>query len=231
MFVYSPSSIQTFLNCARKFQAQSLTKEIKWQATSQKSRGSLVHTAIQKAMREGIQAVPMFPDGLDVAYTQTKIQNVRGLVAEGWTVHTEHELTITKDLQEAPGGWWDDNAWLRARADAIVLPPDPTVSPVMLIDIKTGRIYDRDGFQLRVECLLAHIIYKAPVVCYSYWYVDQSQSVSDTLDFNANGMGKCRDILEAIQKMQFAMDNNYFPATKNKFCKWCGLYKTPGCGL
>ena len=231
MFVFSPSNISSWQLCPRRFQAQSITKELPWKATGAKSRGTLVHTAIQKAMREGLQAVSLWPDGLDVAYTQTKVQNVRGLVSQGWSVSTEHELTITKDMREAKDGWWDDNAWLRARADAIILPPDPTVDPVMLVDIKTGRIYDRDGFQLRVECLLAHIIYKAPTVMYSYFYVDQGQSVSDTLDFTTDGMDKCRDILESIQKMQFAIDNNYYPATKNKFCKWCGLVNTPGCGL
>lgn len=230
MFVFSPSNISSWTQCPRRFQAQSITKELPWKATAAKSRGSLVHTAIQKAMREGIQAVPSWPDGLSVAYTQTKIQASRGLVAAGWTVDTEHELTITKDMQKAPDGWWDNNAWLRARADAILLPPDPTVAPVMLVDIKTGKIYDRDGFQLRVECLLAHIIFKAPVVQYSYWYVDEGQSVSDTLDFNADGMNKCKDIFESIQKMQFAMDNNYYPATKNRFCRWCGLNNTQSCG-
>lgn len=231
MFVFSPSNISSWQLCPRRFQAQSITKELPWKATTAKSRGSMVHTTIQKAMREGVQAVPLWPDGLDITYTQAKIHNIRSLVAEGWTVSTEHELTITQDLKEAPGGWWDDNAWLRARADAIILPPAPTVDPIMIIDIKTGKIYDRDGFQLRVECLLAHIIYKAPVVMYSYFYVDQGQSVSDRLNFNTDGMDKCRDILESIQKMQFAMDNNYYPATKNKFCKWCGLVNTPGCGL
>ena len=167
---------------------------------------------------------------MQTAFTQAKIQAARGLVAQGWQLEIEHEMTITRNFEAAPTGWWDDNAWLRARADAIIIPPNPTVEPVMLVDIKTGRVYDRSGFQLRTEALLAHCIYKTPIVMWSYWYVDQGECVSDTIDFR-QGIEKCRDILESIKNMQFAIDNNYFPATRNKFCKWCGLYNTPSCGV
>ena len=231
MFVFSPSNISSWKDCARRFEAQSITKELPWKASAQKSRGQLVHSTVQKALREGVQAVHSWPTSMQIMFTQAKIQAARGLVANyGWQLDIEHEMTITRNFEPTPSGWWDDNAWLRARADAIIIPPDPTVEPVMLVDIKTGRVYDRSGFQLRTEALLAHCIYSAPVVMWSYWYVDQGECVSDTIDFR-QGMDKCKDILESIRDMQFAIDNNYFPATRNKFCKWCGLYNTPACGL
>ena len=56
-FVFSPSNLMSFAACPRRFQGQSITKEIKWKASSQKSRGTLVHGCLQKAVDEGMAAV------------------------------------------------------------------------------------------------------------------------------------------------------------------------------
>ena len=56
-FVFSPSNLLSFRACPRRFQAQSITKEIKWKASTQKSRGTMVHGDIEKAFRKGPQAL------------------------------------------------------------------------------------------------------------------------------------------------------------------------------
>ena len=55
-FVFSPSNIMTYRTCPRRFMGQSISKEIKWKFSTQKSRGTLVHSSIEKAMQDGWDA-------------------------------------------------------------------------------------------------------------------------------------------------------------------------------
>lgn len=226
-FVFSPSNMSTFVQCPRKFEAQTLTKEIKWQATKQKSRGTLVHNAMEKAMKDGFDAVRQWPDGMDMDFVQSKIQVVRQLVTAGVPLYIEHELVINRQFQ--PVDWWDENALLRAKADTILVPPTHE-HPILILDYKTGKKWDEEDFQLRVECLLAHVIYKHPVVQYAYWYVDSGETATGLIDFR-NGIEPVRDVMDLMNEMNQAIAANSFEPKKNRFCKWCGLYNTPGCGL
>lgn len=226
-FAFSPSNLSTFKQCPRKFQAQSLTKEIKWQASQQKSRGSMVHTALEKAIKQGFDAVRSWPEGLDMDFVRSRVQGVRQCVAAGAQVFNEHELAITRTLRTSD--WWDDNTWLRARADLVIVPEQPEL-PVMAIDYKTGKKWDEDDFQLRVEALLLHCIYGRPRISYSYWYVDPGETVSGLIDFS-QGLYSVEDIVGLLRAAETAIAGNSFFPRKNRFCKWCGLYKTPGCGL
>lgn len=229
-FVFSPSNLTSWKSCPRRFQAQSLTKELPWKASEQKSRGMLIHSVVQKALREGVPAVAGWPEGLNMSYTQSKIQFARELMSQGWELQIEYEMAIEKDFRPTQTGWWDDRAWLRARADAILIPPPGMAAPVFIADIKTGRIYDRDAYQLRIEAFLARHMFDSRQVAYAYWYVDQGESVSGTIDFTGTGTDQLPDIFADLHQMQRAIDNNFFPATRNKFCRWCGLYQTPRCG-
>lgn len=226
MVVMSPSNMKTFMDCPRKFQAQSITKELKWQASKQKSRGTLVHNALERALKSGWDSVLTWPDGMDMDFTRQKVQMARQLIALGSELCIEQELTVNQHLK--PTDWWGEDAMLRAKADALILPPGD--APAMLIDFKTGKKWDDEDFQLRVECLLVHLIYNKPVVQYSYWYVDSADTASGIIDFD-NGISPVMDILEVMKDMKQTIASNAYMPKKNRFCKWCGLYQTPACGL
>ena len=106
-FVFSPSNLMSFAACPRRFQGQSITKEIKWKASSQKSRGTLVHGCLQKAVDEGMNAVKSWPDGLDGMRVQQVVDSLRALGEKGAKVWTEHEMVVGKDMKPARRGWWD----------------------------------------------------------------------------------------------------------------------------
>ncbi len=245
-FVFSPSNMDAYDKCPRKFQAQSITKEIQWKASAQKSRGSLVHNSLDKAVAHGIQAVSTWPEGVDAGYVTQQVMDTRQQVASGAQMFIEHELTVNDKFQ--PVGWWDEDAMLRAKADLLILPPlidqplpdvgipflptIPLLAPADVIDFKTGKVWDTNDFQLRVECLLVHFIYKRPIVNYAYWYVDQGQTIDGSIDFR-NGLSPVQDIIDLMKEMRMAIRDTYFPPKKNSFCKWktgqCQLYGK--CGL
>lgn len=224
-FVFSPSSLMTYGDCPRKFQAQSITKELKWKPRKEKSRGSTVHECLRKALRFGLQAVSAWPSGMDPYYTHDKITAIRSGMTQGYHIETEKELVVNHDLK--PTGWWDDDAMLRAKADLVVFPPSGLVP--LVVDYKTGKKWDDEDFQLRVEALLVHLVYGYPVVTYEYWYVDAGDTVDATIDFR-NGYAPVEDIMKRMKDMNQAMKDNNFPPKRNKFCKWCDLYETPRCG-
>ena len=226
MFVFSPSNMSTFMQCPRKFQAQSITKEIKWQATQQKSRGTLIHNCMERALQKGYDDVSSWPEGMDMDFVKRSVDAARTVITQsGVELYIEHELTVTD--RWAQTGWWDDDAFLRAKADALILVPQ---HHALLLDFKSGKVYDRDAFQLRVEAFLTHLIYKVPTVSYSYWYVDSAERVSGVCEFSL-GYHQVQDILDLMQEMRGCINGNISIPKKNKFCKWCQLYKTPGCGL
>lgn len=225
--VFSPSNLGTFKQCPRKFYGSVVTKEIKWKASQQKSRGSVMHAAMEKALRLGWQDRNPFDEKVDTAYARQVVEEVRQDIANGYKLHIEHELAMTK--KGTACGWWDDDCFLRAKADVLLLHPQEEL-PVIIGDIKTGRIYDSDHMQLRIECLLAHILYQRPVVTYAYWYIDEGATEEGTIDFR-NGLSPVQDIYDLLKEVQQAERDNYFPPQRMQFCKWCDWYKTEKCGF
>lgn len=225
-FVFSPSNMNNYRTCPRKFEGQSITGEIKWKASSAKSRGTAVHNALEKAITEGIHTMPVI-EGMDAAFVTQRVTDLDLLKKAGVAVHIEHELVIDAAFKKAE--WWDDGALLRARADALILPDDESLTPVVL-DFKTGRKWDTDAFQLRVEALLVHLIYDRPKVAYSYWYVDTGETTDGVVDFTA-GLSGVADIVTLMEEMQSAIRASRFPSRRNKFCRWCDFYRTPKCTL
>lgn len=226
-FCYSPSNMMIYRQCPLKFFGQSIEKSIKWRASVQKSRGTVIHSQIEKCMRLGMQENITWDDKIDLGYTRGVIERVRHAIAQGYKLTTEAELVATKEGKVA--SWWDDNAFLRSKADVLLVHPDPSM-PVIIGDIKTGRIYDKEDFQLLTEAFLAHLVCQRPLISYAYWYVDQGEDVDGTINFN-NGLQPVQIILDTLSDMQKAIKNNDFPPKKNALCRWCQWHKTEHCNV
>ena len=223
LHVFSPSNLSQYHLCPKKFEGQR-SKRIRWKPSPSKERGTAVHATLEKAMNEGIQAVPVWPDGINEMYTLTILQKLRGIMAAGAELHTEHEMAVNHEFK--PVGWWDSDALLRAKADLLLVVPGQSA---LLGDWKTGRMYPDSDMQLRTEAMLVHVLYGVPVVNWSLFYVDQGQSKSGVVDFN-QGLGQVQDILALMKEAGNAVEQGGpFPAKKNKFCKWCDWYHTEYC--
>lgn len=216
--IFSPSNLGSYRDCPRRFQGQSITKEIKWKASAQKSRGMEVHEAIEEYIRTRDEK--FIPQDVNRDYVRQRVASI----PEDATVLIEHEMAVDKKMQ--PAGWWD--GYLRAKADLIVIPK--SANYLNIFDIKSGRKWDSDAFQLRIEAIIALSVFKRPVVNYAFWYVDGGESVEGTVDFT-KGLWQVQDIITLIKNADMSLKNNYFPPKKNKFCKWCSFFETEKCGL
>lgn len=223
MFVFSPSNMMAFRTCPRRFQAQSITKEIKWKASVQKSRGTIVHGDIEKAFCKGMQSVTHWDDKLDTSYVSNLIDTVRGIKGQ---LLIEKELVVT-DKFKPTNDWWDGHALLRAKADMLILPDD---GDPWLIDLKTGKKWDTEDFQLRVEALLVHLIYGRDVIRYSYEYVDIGERVEGVVDMS-RGLLPVQDVVDTMRDMKAAIRDNCFLPVRNRFCRFCDFNGKTECGL
>lgn len=228
MPVYSPTSMSLYRDCPRRYEGQYVTKEIEWKSSKSRDRGIAVHGFLEQAIQGQLKAEARWPD-VDRDYAQRVINNVRQLSAHGYTLNVEHEMTLDRNLAKAARGWWDESAWLRAKADVLCLPP--TSEGIALIgDIKTGKKWDSDNFQLRIECLLVKQIYGVSRSQFSYWYVDSGETTSGLIDLSEN-LTAVQDILDQLKEMDRAWASKYFPPKPNKFCRWCQFHGTEDCGL
>lgn len=224
--VLSPSNMSTYRDCPLRFYGSSVIKDIPYRASASKSRGMVIHTNLEKCLRLGWQDDISWDSTINLTYARSKVQETYAMRATH-DLYVEHELAINKAGNKC--GWWDEDGLLRAKADAIMLPRANCSQPVVwLIDIKTGKKWDDDDFQLRVEALLAHIIYQVPIVHYEYWYVDTGQTVWGDINF-AEGLTPVQDIYDLMHDMLQSIKMQYFPRQPNKFCKWCAYYKTEKC--
>ena len=227
-FVFSPSNLMSYAACPKRFWGQSISKTIKWKASSQKSRGTLVHSCLQKAVDEGMAAVKNWPDGLDGMRVQQVVDSLRALGEKGAKVWTEHEMVVGKDMKPAKRGWWDEDAFFRCKADVCLLSPEG--SSALLIDWKTGRKWDENAMQLRAEALLVHLFHGAKRVTWSYEYVDTGETTRGVCDFT-NGLAPVQDIVHLMKDARQAIKTGAFLPQKNRFCRFCDFHQTPLCGL
>lgn len=219
---FSPSNMMTYRQCPLRYMGQ-MTGDIKWKASKAKSRGSVIHSNVEKCMKEGWQEDIAWDASVCIDFLRQELEILeRKTQAREGKVFVEQEMAVNQSGQ--PCTFWDEKALLRARADAVLVAPDY----VYLIDIKTGRKWDEEDFQLRAEALLAHVVYGVRYVDYDYWYVDSGDIVGGTIDFG-RGLDKVQDVLDCMRDMTLSMKNTYFPAQKNKFCKWCDYYLTDKC--
>lgn len=223
MFVFSPSNLAQYRTCPLRFAGQSIWKDIKWKASAQKTRGTLVHEALEAAVRDGKDDMP---DGIDQYFTRRCVQQLRDAVADGGQVFVEYSMCVNQKLE--PVDWWASDAFVRAKADAVLFHGDGTTATV--IDWKTGKKWDEDAFQLRLETLLILAVHKRPIVNYAFHYVDQGESVRGMVDYR-NGIGPVKDITALMKEAKVAIRDGYFPPKRNRFCNWCDYHNTPKCNV
>lgn len=227
--VLSPSNLQTFRQCPRRFYGQSVTKQLVWKASKQKTRGTQMHSVLEQAMQTGWteETTNSLDSQVNAWAAKDTVDFVTGYRKGGYDLRIEHELCVDKQCR--PCGWWDENAGIRAKADVVLVPQLETDS-LIIGDIKTGKKWDSDSFQLRVEALLAHIIYSHSTIAYYYWYIDAGDIEYGEIDFS-RGVADVQDVLETIRDCRQSIKNNYYPPNRNVFCRFCDWHKTKECGL
>jgi hypothetical protein len=151
-FTPTYSSLSTFINCERAYQAFYVTKEAIKQDTPATLFGSLIHALAEEYARYArIAAMPCS----DYDDPDRHFQYIKHIIDQykpkSSQVYIEHELNISKEGQVLE--WTDPNGLIRGRNDFICI-NDQGVA--ILIDWKTGKFKEQyyDPKQLQWNALL-----------------------------------------------------------------------------
>lgn len=230
MSAMSPTSLKTFQQCPRKYQATYITKELAWSQSDAAARGDKLHKLMETACDLVWSTAAWSEESQEVHDTACRFhQAVYKLKLNGWLVETELE-TATDGLGNKTG-WWDKSSWLRSKIDVCATHPNKDYA--IIIDWKTGKIYDEDRIQLDVNAMCLKPITGLSNYKVMFAYLDQNKikNYDVTVDLDRprefdllrNAGTKLMDTMVVIQTLKDYTARDFWPCTKNKFCNWCGV--------
>lgn len=240
MICMSPTSLKTFQQCAQKYYRQYITKEIKWKQSDAAARGDVIHKLMENAIIFGWENVSWHqteepPSVYNTAYSF--YEAIKKLKDNGWNVQTELE-TATDGFGNVTG-WMDKDSWLRSKIDVCATHPDKDTS--IIVDFKSGRVYEEDRVQLDINAMTLKPITGLSKYKVMFAYIDQNiiKHFDVTVDIDKprefdllrNAGTGLMDTMILINKLQEYTDRNFWPEQKNKFCNWCQLKKDGKCKL
>lgn len=228
----SPTSLKTFQQCARKYHAQYITKELEWVQSDAAARGDRLHKLMEESINRGWDVLDWQdtlepPNVYDTAYSF--YQAIIKLKSSGWNIQTELE-TATDGLGNSTE-WWGTDSWLRSKIDVCATHPNKDYA--IVIDIKTGKVYDDMKIQLDINAITLKPIIGLSNYKVMFAYLDQNlvKNYDVVVDLDKprefdplrNAGTKLIDTMMVIHTLKDYTTRNFWPCTKNKFCNWCQL--------
>lgn len=228
----SPTSLKTFQQCPRKYQATYITKELKWEQSPAAARGDRLHKLMEAAITsdEGLLVVDWPADEMHIKETARGfVDAIHKLKDTGWKVQAELE-TATDGMGNITG-WWDSNSWLRSKIDVCATHPDKDYA--IVVDFKTGKVYNDMKIQLDINALCLRPITDLTKYKVMFAYLDQDvitpyDIVVDLdkpreFDRVKNTDTKLLDTMLVIDNLKESFEKAFWPEKKNNFCNWCQL--------
>lgn len=209
------SRIETFEQCARKYELQNILKVMPFTETKQQKRGKDVHKILEdrgKLLRTD-KSVEFAPTSYpEVERVMPLLKNLIRLADD---VVIESNFAINERFTKT--GYFDDDVWLRFVIDLAVKRKDEAVA----IDWKTGKNYGyKDQLKLFAALLLDVVWPDVERVKTAYVFVDTKEKSEKT--FERKQLDAIwEEFNERIFNIDYAIAKGEFPATKNRFCNWC----------
>ena len=201
---HSYSSLNQFDNCPRQYEFQRITKEVK----PSFGEASMYGTRIHDQLDARIKGTPL-PE--ESAKYEVLVKAFEDLPGE---IHGEQEMTLNIKLE--PTGWWDDDAWFRAKIDVLVLN-----GPVAVMgDWKTGK--HRPNFT-QLEIFATMIFKHYPEVqrvksCF-IWLKDML--VDHKTYERRQEAALWNRLMTSIRRIEAALEEDNWPAKPSGLCPWC----------
>jgi len=198
--VHSYSSLSTFRQCPRRFEAQYITREFRDPGGPATLRGNLIHEQMEKYILGEREEEP-------VAVPKSGIHRVYRLLRQsGGPIHVEKQVAVRQDGSAC--GFFDSDVYLRGKLDIVWV-----LGQTLVRDWKTGkRRSDATKMQASTYAILAGSGFVPPVEV--------------TFDYLNNGEEPpvCPDAADRqeIWDLMAAVDNSTaFPPRPSPLCRWC----------
>jgi RecB family exonuclease len=181
-------------------------------------RGTEIHKMAEKVVFEPVRA--KLPAELKLF--EEEFKTVRKLPAEVKQV----ELKLAFDIQWKPlVDFFDKRTWVRVVYDLRYVPVPKDPSKVVVVDHKTGKLYDDHMEQLSLYALSEfHSNPATQQVQTDLWYLDEGVPKNDT--YTRDQVPK---LVKFWDKATKAMLNDHrFDPTPGNHCRWCHFRKSNG---
>ena len=207
---WSFSSLTLFETCPRKYQAEKVTKEIKFVETEQVKYGKRVHTIAEEYIRDGKDIPAAFE------FMRPHLDGLLGLPGDKYC---EVRFGIKQvDGKLEPCDFFDKQVWFRGQADLIIV----NKRKAFVVDYKTGKNNRSDPRQLAL--MAAAVFLKFPEVetvksCLLYVVHDAIVPVN----YGKEERFKIFSELDTLlHRREEAYASNVWNPTPNGLCsRWC----------
>ena len=203
---WSPSRIKCYETCPRQYKGCYL-EGIKSEPGPAAQRGLNIHAKAEHYLNGNIRGLPRELEPLAPQYR--KLKKADPLV----------EIKLAVDENWIPVSW--DKGWARGILDVLA----NVDGKIIIIDHKTGRIYDHHEEQGSVYACLVAANNEADNYHVEFWYIDHGE-IRD-YDYSAEEIPAIQESwTERVNRMFTA---KRFPETPSEMaCKWCPVSSKKG---
>ena len=202
---HSYSALKLYENCPKQYYMQKISKEIKPSFGEASIYGNRIHDQLEARLKNG---TPLPDESSKHEALAAAFEAMSGeLVAE-------QEFTLNASLEKV--GWWDADAWLRAKLDVLNIDGDAAV----VGDWKTGKRRP-DFFQMELFAILVFKLYpdvqrvKAALIWLKTGEMDtETYTRADAPRIWSNFMAK-------VGRIENSLAKNEWPAKPSGLCPWC----------
>ena len=202
---HSYSALKQYENCPKQYHMQRITKEIKPSFGEASIYGNRVHEQLELRLKDGT-ALPE-----ESAKYEELVQAFASLPGE---LVAEQEFCLNKELSST--GWWDTDAWLRAKLDILIV----NGADALVADWKTGK-HRPDFFQMELFAILVMKLYPdvQSVKCSLVWLKDMK---IDTELYTRDDAPKLwQKFMAKVTRIENSLAKNQWPAKPSGLCPWC----------
>jgi hypothetical protein len=187
-------------------------------------RGNQVHTMSQQFTEGILKKLPKELQGHRQGFDM--LRKVQALCEQEWAFNKEWQKT----------GWFDRDAWLRIKMDAHYLQSETRMvkrtkvneDVVVVIDVKSGRIYEDHEKQRSLYALGALLVYPtATKVITKHWYLDQPAGQNEAItEFNGDQLPVLQR--EWMARVKPMLNDTWFAPRPGNYCRFCFFRKSNG---
>ena len=228
--IFSPSNLKTFVQCPYKFKAMNIDKSVPYVQNEAAKRGEQLHSLMETAVNYGWKEV-QWTDTKSEKYAHGFIDTVWALKNKGWDVKTE--VSVATDGYGNSVDYWAKapQNFLRCRIDLYAT--NPAMDYVLVLDWKSGQVYDADKLQLQANAICLRDKLHVNKYLVGFAYLDSGKVKYENVDVTGVDLkekdplkfasSSCLELMNAVDGATRAISMNKFIPCKNRFCKWCAV--------
>lgn len=214
---WSFSSIKLFGTCPRKYEAERITKEVKFTETEATIYGTAFHLAAEEFIRDGTAIPPQYD------YAIPALEKIRSIQGEK---HCEIKFGIAlRDGEMEPCDFYAEDVWFRGIADLLIINGEEA----RVIDYKTSKnakYADTKQLALMAACVFLNYP-EVKVVKGGLLFVVCNAFIKETYTFD-DRFKVFIQLGNLLTRRETAYETGVFNPTPNGLCKkWCEVLSCP----